>query len=72
MEPTVCLLPDAGLVNAITPWGTSAQVQRMSVLSKLLVELGFDERRLRVEWIAASEGEKFAGIVKDFVTQIKK
>jgi len=52
--------------------GNICAVQRMSVLSKLLVELGFDERRLRVEWIAASEGEKFAGIVKDFVMQLKE
>ena len=29
-------------------------------------------RRMRVEWIAASEGEKFAGIVKDFVMQLKE
>ncbi len=51
--------------------GNYCASQRMNVLSKLLVDLGFDERRLRVEWIAASEGEKFAGIVKDFVGQLK-
>jgi heterodisulfide reductase subunit A len=52
--------------------GNICEVQRLSVLSKLLVELGFDERRMRVEWIASSEGEKFAGIVKDFVMQLKE
>jgi heterodisulfide reductase subunit A len=52
--------------------GNICAIQRLSTLSKLLVELGFDERRLRVEWIAASEGEKFAGIVKDFVVQLKE
>jgi len=51
--------------------GNICAFQRMSVLEKLLVDLGFDERRLRVEWIAASEGEKFAGTVKDFVKQLK-
>ncbi len=52
--------------------GNYCALQRMDVLSKLLVDMGFDERRLRVEWIAASEGEKFAGTVKDFVKQLKE
>jgi heterodisulfide reductase subunit A len=52
--------------------GNYCAMQRMNVLSKLLVDLGFDERRLRVEWLAASEGRKFAGIVKDYVGQLKE
>ena len=52
--------------------GNYCALQRLNVLSKLLVDLGFDERRLRLEWIAASEGEKFAGIVKDYVHQLKE
>lgn len=52
--------------------GNYCALQRMNVLGKLLVDLGFDERRLRVEWLAASEGEKFAGIVKEFVNQLKE
>ncbi len=52
--------------------GNYCALQRMNVLTKLLVDLGFDERRLRVEWLAASEGRKFAGIVKDYVEQLKE
>ncbi len=52
--------------------GNTCALQRMNVLRKLLVDLGFDERRLRVEWIAASEGEKFASTVKGFVKQLKE
>ena len=52
--------------------GNICAVQRLNVLEKVLVDLGFDERRFRVAWIAASEGEKFAGIVKDFVKQLKE
>jgi heterodisulfide reductase subunit A len=52
--------------------GNYCALQRMNVLSKLLNDLGFDERRLRVEWLAASEGEKFAGIVRDYVQQVKE
>jgi heterodisulfide reductase subunit A len=44
----------------------------MNVLGKLLADLGFDERRLKVEWLSASEGEKFTEIVKDFVNQLKE
>jgi heterodisulfide reductase subunit A len=52
--------------------GNICAVQRLNVLEKVLVDLGFDERRFRVAWIAASEGEKFAGLVKDFVKQLKE
>lgn len=52
--------------------GNYCAMQRMNVLSRLLVDIGFDGRRLRVEWIAASEGRKFAGIVKDYVEQLKE
>ncbi|NJD78748.1 MAG: hydrogenase iron-sulfur subunit [Candidatus Methanoperedens sp.] len=52
--------------------GNYCALQRMDVLGKLLVGLGFDERRLRIEWIAASEGEKFSRAVRDFVKQLKE
>ncbi|MDP3105919.1 MAG: hydrogenase iron-sulfur subunit, partial [Candidatus Methanoperedens sp.] len=52
--------------------GNYCAMQRLDVLSRLLVDLGFDQRRLRVEWLAASEGRKFAGIVKDYVEQLKE
>jgi heterodisulfide reductase subunit A len=52
--------------------GNYSAQKRMKVLGKLLKDIGFDERRLRVEWIAASEGEKFAGIVTDFVRRLKE
>ncbi len=52
--------------------GNYCALQRMNVLGKLLADLGFDERRLKVEWLSASEGEKFTEIVKDFVNQLKE
>lgn len=44
---------------------------RMEVLKKILKYVGFDGRRLRVEWISASEGKKFAEIVTEFVDELK-
>lgn len=38
---------------------------------KLLECTGIDPRRLRLEWISASEGPKFAQVVGDFVQEIK-
>ncbi|MCX9013652.1 MAG: CoB-CoM heterodisulfide reductase HdrA2 [Candidatus Methanoperedens sp.] len=52
--------------------GNHCALQRMNVLGKLLADLGFDERRLRVEWMSASEGEKFASVVTEFSEQLAK
>lgn len=47
--------------------------QRKIILAKkLLGRAGIEKDRLRLEWVSASEGERFAGVVTDFVSQIKK
>ncbi len=38
---------------------------------KLLARLGLDPARLRLEWIAASEGSRFAEVMNDFVAQVR-
>jgi F420-non-reducing hydrogenase iron-sulfur subunit len=41
-------------------------------MTKTLLECtGIDPRRLRLAWISASEGAKFAQVVRDFVEEIK-
>nr|HDO81315.1 hydrogenase iron-sulfur subunit [Candidatus Bathyarchaeota archaeon] len=44
---------------------------RVSMLKKVLEVLGLEPERLRLEWISASEGEKFARVVKEFVDEVK-
>ena len=39
---------------------------------KLLKHIGVNPERLRLEWIAASEGIRFAEIMDDFVTKLKE
>lgn len=39
---------------------------------KLMKLLGIEEGRLRREWISASEGTRFAEVVRDFTDQIIK
>lgn len=45
--------------------------KKIKMTRKLLKEAGFQEDRLRLEWVSASEGQKFAGVMKDFTNQIR-
>lgn len=40
--------------------------RRVLMAKKLLESLGIEPERLRLEWVAASEGPKFAQVVTDF------
>jgi F420-non-reducing hydrogenase iron-sulfur subunit len=46
--------------------------RRVAILKKLLEEIGLEERRVRLEWISASEGQKFADTVNEMVKETKK
>jgi len=46
--------------------------KRVILLKKMLPQLGIEPERLRLEWISASEGDKFAAVVKDMVSKLKK
>ncbi|MDA0524437.1 CoB-CoM heterodisulfide reductase HdrA2 [Methanococcoides alaskense] len=43
---------------------------RMDNLKEVLEEIGLDQRRLRVEWISAAEGERFAKTIEDYVDEL--
>ena len=46
--------------------------RRVKLVKKLLEELGIDPKRVRFEYVSASEGQKFATVVTEFVDEIKK
>ena len=46
--------------------------RRVKLLKKLLEELGIEPARVRFEYVSASEGQKFASVVTEFVAEIKK
>ena len=46
--------------------------RRFSVLQKFLEYLGIDPRRVRMTWVSASEGNKFANVVREVTEDIKK
>ncbi len=46
--------------------------RRIRLLKKLLSEMAIDPKRVRFEYVSASEGQKFAQVVTDFVDELKK
>jgi F420-non-reducing hydrogenase iron-sulfur subunit len=46
--------------------------RRISLLKKVLSQLGIEGERIRLEWVSASEGARFAEVVSDFTQTIKK
>ena len=46
--------------------------RRIKLLKKLLADMGVEPERVRFEYISASEGQKFAQVVTDFVGELKK
>jgi F420-non-reducing hydrogenase iron-sulfur subunit len=45
---------------------------RVLLLKKVLEQLGLEPERLRLEWVSASEGDRFAGIINDMTKEITK
>ncbi len=41
-------------------------------IENVVNELGIEKERLQLNWISASEGEKFANFIRDVTAQIKK
>ena len=46
--------------------------RRMAVLKKLLEHTGIDPNRVRMTWVSAAEGNKFAEVVKEVTEDIRK
>ncbi|MCD6448468.1 MAG: hydrogenase iron-sulfur subunit [Thermoplasmata archaeon] len=46
--------------------------RRVEMLKKLLEQMGINPRRLRLEWVSATEGAKFARVMKEFVEEIRQ
>jgi F420-non-reducing hydrogenase iron-sulfur subunit len=46
--------------------------KRAEAISLMLEDFGIEPERFRLEWISASEGQKFAQVMTDMVEAIKK
>jgi F420-non-reducing hydrogenase iron-sulfur subunit len=51
--------------------GNYKTIRRLPFLKRLIKEFGIDPRRLRLEWVSASEGDKFAKVVNEMTEEIR-
>ncbi|MEN3045048.1 MAG: hydrogenase iron-sulfur subunit [Candidatus Hydrothermales bacterium] len=51
--------------------GNYKTLRRYLILKRILREMGINEKRLRLEWISASEGEKLQRVVREFTEEIR-
>ena len=52
--------------------GNFKTMRRFEMLKMILGQFGIDERRLRLEWISASEADKYAKVSFEFTDQIRE
>ena len=53
--------------------GNEYTKERFEKLHSFLIrQLGIDPKRVRLEWVSASEGKRFAEVITEFTNQIKK
>jgi heterodisulfide reductase subunit A len=52
--------------------GNNYSKERILQLKELIGKYGIDPRRLRLEWVSASEGARFSELVKEFTEEIQK
>ena len=52
--------------------GNYKMLRRFQMLKRLLRDFGIDERRVRLEWISAAEGEKVKSVINEMTEDIRK
>ncbi len=52
--------------------GNYKTIRRIPFLKRLVKDFGIDPRRLRLEWVSASEGDRFAEVVNEMTEEIRQ
>ena len=52
--------------------GNYKTLRRIPLLQRLIKEFGIDPKRLRLEWVSASEGDKFAKLVNEMTEDMRR
>jgi len=52
--------------------GNHKALRRFNLLHRLLVDMGVEPERVRLEWISGSEGKRFAQVMNEFDATIRK
>lgn len=51
--------------------GNYKAARRMALLKKMVKQFGIEEERVRLEWVSAAEGGRFASIVNEMTQQMR-
>jgi F420-non-reducing hydrogenase iron-sulfur subunit len=51
--------------------GNYKTMRRFPLLKRMLKDFGLEDDRVRLEWVSASEGQRFADIVKDMTERVR-
>lgn len=51
--------------------GNYKLLRRVRLLNRMLRDMGIEEKRFRLEWISASEGDKVKSVINEMVAQVK-
>ncbi len=51
--------------------GNYKTLKRVRIIKGLMRQLGIEEERLRLEWISAAEGAKFAEVINSYTEQVR-
>jgi len=46
--------------------------RRIPLLKKMLAQFGIEDERVRLDWISASEGDRFAAVVNEMTEGIRQ
>ena len=52
--------------------GNYKMLRRYHLLKRMLVEMGIEEDRFRLEWISAAEGERLKTVMNDMVAKVRE
>ena len=52
--------------------GNKKTARRMPLLKKMLAQFGIEDERVRLEWVSASEGDRFAALVNEMTETVRK
>lgn len=47
-------------------------MRRIPLVKRLLQQMGVNPARVRLEWVSASEGQRYADIAKQFTAQMRE
>ncbi len=52
--------------------GNHTTLRKVLLTRRLMAQFGLEPERLRLEWVSAAEGNRFAQVVRDFTAELKK